>query len=123
MAKTTKFERTLLARLKSADKRLAEAESLDDLRPALTIRRVQLELEPRHITPRELKSIRAKFNVSQAVFAALIQVSTRTLQKWEQGVKPVDGAAAVLLGDMLRHTDHWSKQFSKVMKVSGKVTN
>jgi len=123
MVKTTRVEEVLLARLKVADKRLAETKSLNDLRPALTMRRVKLDLVPRQISPSELKAIRAKYDVSQAVFAALIQVSTRTLQKWEQGVKPIDGAAAVLLGDMFRHPEHWSKQFGRLMKVDGAIVD
>ena len=49
------------------------------------------------ITPRDIKMVREKLNVSQKEFAMLIGVSTRTLQNWEQGRrKPVGPANALL---------------------------
>jgi putative transcriptional regulator len=42
-------------------------------------------------------SIREKTGVSQERFAALLGVSTRTLQDWEQGRRAPSGAARTLL--------------------------
>ena len=45
----------------------------------------------------ELMGARAKTGLSQAEFAQMIGVSTRTLQGWEQGRKQPSGAARTLL--------------------------
>ena len=45
----------------------------------------------------ELMGVRAKTGLSQAEFARMIGVSTRTLQGWEQGRKKPSGAAQALL--------------------------
>ncbi len=45
----------------------------------------------------ELMGARAKTGLSQAEFAKMIGVSTRTLQGWEQGRKKPSGAAQALL--------------------------
>ena len=113
--KLSDFETKLIGRVKAAADRLEKVESIEELSPKLTVRRVKLSLEPRKVSASEVKATRGLFNVSQAVFATLIGVPKRTLEKWEQDVVPVPGLAAVLLGDMLAHPDHWQKQFSKMM--------
>jgi len=44
-----------------------------------------------------IRSIREKTGLSQAKFAALLGVSVRTLQDWEQGRRAPSGAAKTLL--------------------------
>lgn len=46
---------------------------------------------------RPVKSIRDKFGVSQATFAAMLGISVRTLENWEQGRRTPKGPAGVLL--------------------------
>jgi putative transcriptional regulator len=48
---------------------------------------------------------RAATGLSQAAFAKLLGVSTRTLQEWEQGRKAPSGAAATLLRIAARHPE------------------
>ncbi len=112
----TDFEKKLVGRVKAAAERLSTVKSIEELSPSLTVRRVKLELEPRCVSADEIKAIRKAFNVSQAIFASLIQVPKRTLEKWEQGVSVVPGPAAVLFGDMIAHPEHWMKQFMKLMQ-------
>ena len=45
----------------------------------------------------DVTGIRAKTGLSQARFAALLGVSVRTLQDWEQGRRAPSGAARTLL--------------------------
>lgn len=47
--------------------------------------------------PVQIKQIRESFQVSQAVFARLLNVSVSTVQKWEIGQKKPTGAALKLL--------------------------
>lgn len=47
--------------------------------------------------------LRAKYGLSQSKFAALLGISVRTLQNWEQGRRQPQGAARVLLRVAARH--------------------
>ncbi len=48
-------------------------------------------------TPSPVQKIRAKMGLSQAAFAGLMGVSTRTIQDWEQGRRQPSGPAEALL--------------------------
>ena len=52
---------------------------------------------PPTYAPRKILKIREKYNISQAVFAAFLNVSTSTVQKWEQGKKEPSTIANRLL--------------------------
>ena len=58
-------------------------------------------IEPRTIptiTPDIIRNTREKLNLSRPVFAYELQVSPRTLEKWEQGkTKPNDQAATLIM--------------------------
>jgi putative transcriptional regulator len=47
--------------------------------------------------PAQIKSIRERSHVSQAVFARLLNTSVSTVQKWEVGAKHPSGPALKLL--------------------------
>ena len=47
--------------------------------------------------PGDIKNVREKLALSQAGFADVLHVSTRTLQAWEQGTRRPSGAALALL--------------------------
>jgi putative transcriptional regulator len=49
------------------------------------------------LQPEEIRQIREKSHVSQAVFAAMLNTSLSTVQKWEIGEKHPTGAALKLL--------------------------
>jgi putative transcriptional regulator len=49
------------------------------------------------LRPEEIKKMREKSRVSQAVFAALLNTSVSTVQKWETGQKRPTGTALKLL--------------------------
>ena len=48
-------------------------------------------------TPAQIRRIRIKNKASQAVFAAYLNTSKSTVQKWEQGAKKPSGLALRLL--------------------------
>jgi len=68
------------------------------LREAKSIRAGELQASRRFtVTPIDVKAIRAKTGLSQREFAQMIQISTRTLQNWEQRRRNPTGPAAALL--------------------------
>jgi putative transcriptional regulator len=48
-------------------------------------------------TPTQIKRLRARYKASQAVFAAYLNTSPSTVQKWEQGQKKPNGPSLKLL--------------------------
>jgi len=54
-----------------------------------------VSIEP--LEPQQIKQLRESFNVSQSVFAAILNISSSTVQKWEIGQKRPTGAAVKLL--------------------------
>lgn len=53
----------------------------------------------------DVAEIRATYELSQAQFAALLGISVRTLQNWEQGRRTPQGPAQVLLRVAARHPE------------------
>jgi len=63
----------------------------------LRITSVVLPTPLKAIKPTEIAAIREKLNVSQPVFAALLNVPLTTARSWEQGKRKPSGAALRLL--------------------------
>lgn len=57
------------------------------------------------VTPTLAAEARARVGLSQKAFAAMLQVSARTLQEWEQGRREPTGAAQTLLRVALKHPE------------------
>lgn len=53
----------------------------------------------------DVKGIRERYELSQTEFAALLGISIKTLQNWEQGRRSPRGAARVLLQVAARHPE------------------
>ena len=63
----------------------------------------RLCLTPVHpLTPQEIQTLRKRAKVSQAVFAAYLNTSPSTVQKWEIGEKTPSGMALKLL-NLIEH--------------------
>jgi len=88
----------------------------DPLEKRLTVRTLKLDLKPREYGPAEVKAVRAKLGVSQALLAQFLGVSTPTLQKWEQGTRAVPAIAARYLDDVQEFPDLWTRR----MKIAAK---
>jgi putative transcriptional regulator len=56
----------------------------------------------RDLSAKEIRAIRARARVSQAVFAAMLNTSVSTVQKWEIGEKRPSGPSLKLLDLILR---------------------
>jgi putative transcriptional regulator len=53
----------------------------------------------------DVKRIRERYELSQSEFAALLGISVKTLQNWEQGRRSPRGAARVLLQVAAKHPE------------------
>lgn len=54
--------------------------------------------EVRSFTPKEIKTIRLKADMTQSIFAACIGVSKKSVEAWEGGRSCPDGAARRTIG-------------------------
>ncbi|WP_446012190.1 helix-turn-helix domain-containing protein [Candidatus Electrothrix sp.] len=57
------------------------------------------------LTTAQIKKIRERLKLSQAVFAKLLNVSPSSIRQWEQGKRQPTGATRVLL-DLLQRSPH-----------------
>ena len=85
----------LLKAMHETAKGLHEAGTLD----AMTMREFDaLCLPPvKSYTPAQIRRLRTRYKASQAVFAAFLNLSPSTVQKWEQGQKKPNGPSLKLL--------------------------
>jgi putative transcriptional regulator len=57
------------------------------------------------LTTQQIKNIRETLNLSQTVFAKLLNVSPSSIRQWEQGRRQPTGSTKVLL-DLLKREPH-----------------
>ncbi|PUF19108.1 transcriptional regulator, partial [Salmonella enterica subsp. enterica] len=70
-----------------------------------TLRTHKVSAKPVTMTPDEVKAVREKLKLSQAVFAQYLHTGVTTLQNWEQGLaKP--NKQAILLMKMVERNPH-----------------
>ncbi|MCX6955629.1 MAG: helix-turn-helix domain-containing protein [Verrucomicrobia bacterium] len=76
-------------------------------RQKLTLRTATMPLPPpvKPFTAAQVRSIRRKLNVSQPVFAAMMNIPTVTAASWERGRRKPTGAALRLLDIARRHPE------------------
>ena len=61
------------------------------------LRTTTLPRPPKELSAKEIVKLRTRLNVSQAVFARYLNISTKTVQAWEQGQGKPNGASLKLL--------------------------
>jgi putative transcriptional regulator len=95
--------------------RKIRVEVFDDLRQSLVgagayeqgkpvnLRTQEIPPPPKPLKPAEIRKIRLAFNASQTLFARFLNVSTNTVESWEQGVRQPDQAALKLLSIARKH--------------------
>ena len=64
----------------------------------------------------EIKNARTMSGLSQRDFALALQISTRTLQEWEQGRRSPSGSARALINIALKHPDVIRENFEAQQK-------
>jgi putative transcriptional regulator len=81
-------------------------ELLESVREAKAIMRGEMESSRVFVveTP-DVRQIREDYELSQTEFAALLGISVKTVQNWEQGRRTPRGAARVLLQVAAKHPE------------------
>jgi putative transcriptional regulator len=81
--------------------------SSEPLKARFTCRKVMLDLEPTSYGPEQVKQTREMLNVSQALFARFLGVSTSTVRAWEHGSNIPSAMACRFLDEIRRDPEHW----------------
>ncbi len=63
----------------------------------LDLRTTTLPRPPKRLSSVDIATLRSRTNLSQSVFAMYLNVSVKTVQAWEQGVRQPSDAALKLL--------------------------
>lgn len=71
----------------------------------ITARTTALPAPPEPLSRQEIIKLREQFSCSQVIFARLLNVSVKTLQAWEQGVRVPSDAALKLLTVAKNHPE------------------
>ena len=71
----------------------------------ISARTTTLPAPPEPMSKKEIIELRERLNCSQAVFAHLLNVSVKTLQAWEQGLRTPSDAALKLLNIAKNHPE------------------
>lgn len=72
----------------------------------ITLRQHTFEIKPTpKVTAAELLRVRAKLNLSRAVFAHCLRTNVRTLESWEQGRAKPNAQAALLIRLVAKYPD------------------
>ena len=67
------------------------------LEEGINLRTVEIPEEPPQVDPRTLTELRQRARMSQTVFAKLLNVSSKTVQSWEQGIRKPSHASLRLI--------------------------
>ena len=80
----------------------------------ITLKTTNIEVKERKILEAdEIRAIRDKYNMSRAVFANFLHISTRTLEKWELGTSRPNEQATTLLA----LTDQYPDMFERLQRI------
>lgn len=74
-------------------------------REGYRVTQVTVPKPPQPMSSDEIARIRKRLKYSQSVFARVLNVSTKTVQAWEQGVRVPSDAALKLLTIAKKHPD------------------
>lgn len=80
-------------------------EILDGIREIKAHQRGELTLQTREVSEPDARAIRQRMGLTQDAFAALLGVSARTLEGWEQGRRHPRGPALALLRVASNHPE------------------
>ena len=74
-------------------------------RKSFRVTEVAVPRAPRPMSSEEIAHLRKRLNCSQSVFARALNVSTKTIQAWEQGARTPSDTALKLLSIAKKHPE------------------
>jgi putative transcriptional regulator len=80
----------------------------------VTIRKIKLDLQPGQYSAEQIKGLRQRLGVSQALFAQFLAVSVDLVQAWEQGKSVASPMARRLLDDISADPQGWLRRHARI---------
>jgi putative transcriptional regulator len=80
-------------------------ESISYSRGELSLKTTALPAPPPPASRANVIALRKKLKMSQSIFAAVLNVSTKLVQSWEQGVRTPDHGELRLIEILMKHPD------------------
>ncbi len=74
-------------------------------RADLRTTRIAVPPAPRHMSGRQIAALREHLNCSQSLFARILNVSVKSVQGWEQGLREPSDAVLKLLSIAEKHPE------------------
>lgn len=100
--------RTVAERALAGLSQLKDALERDEPLPKqLTVRSIELNLEPHEYDGEDIRDLRNRLQVSQVVFAELMCASVHTLRSWEQNKRPAPKLARRLFDEIQSNPSRW----------------
>lgn len=95
---------SLIAGLREVQAVLARGDRLED---HFIVHEVRPAIEPRRFNAAQVRALRGRLNMSQAVLARLMAVSARTIQAWERGATAAPPMARRMLEAIEADPNAW----------------
>ena len=95
-------DETFAELIESAEQALAYERGV---RKGYRVTQVVVPMPPDPMSSNEIAGMRKRLNYSQTIFARLLNVSTKTVQAWEQGARQPSNAALKLLTIAKKHPE------------------
>lgn len=105
--------RETVERLRNFTDALRDGENVSE---KFNCRKIMLDLQPEPYDPELVKETRKSLNLSQALFAQLLGVKTRTVQSWEQGENTPADIACRFMDEFRRNPDHWKARVTESIR-------
>lgn len=81
----------------------------------LTMRTVELDLQPSDYNSEAVRSTRQLLKMSQPLFAQFLGVDVKTVQAWEQGLREPKPIARRFMDEIQRDPEHWLRRLNDSM--------
>ena len=90
---------------KNRDEQRTATSSASERSVKFDLRSVELPARPKAMKPADIRAVRESLNASQALFARLLNVSSNSVESWEQGIREPRQATLKLLHIARRNPD------------------
>ena len=101
----------IIAGLTEMVESLEHGEALED---RFTVRKVDINLEPREYDAGTVREVRDAIRASQSLFARILGVKVNTVQSWEQGLRKPSRIACRFMDEIRNDPEHWIERMRGV---------
>ena len=94
-----------------------DLESGKQISARYNMRKVVVDLKPKTYTAEDVRRVREVLDASQSVFAALLGVSVKSVQKWEQGEQAPGPMACRFMDEIAEGPEHFRRRLQACIRM------